>query len=108
MWVFGNPQEGQVVTATDATWADDSAFPTAASSPHELLSKTQRLTSLVLGFCEGHGMAPNLHQGKTNLMKILRGKGLQAATRSFFGKGERALHLLIFSCKSRLSMATST
>ena len=63
------------VDATDATWADDSAFPLIAEDPGSLMQKTRRLCTLVISFCEGHGMAPNLKPGKTSVMISLKGKG---------------------------------
>ena len=91
--IFGSPAEGTPIVATDATWADDSAFPTSDSCPARLLAKTQRMTSLVLGFCANLGMAPNLKLGKTNLMIVLCGRGQQAARRKFFQDGLQTLWL---------------
>eukprot|EP00439_Symbiodinium_sp_Y106_P083133 s1736_g22.t4 len=86
-------QGDQLLDATDATWADDSAFYTAADTPTALLERTQRLCSLVVSFCEGHGMSPNLRPGKTALVFSLVGKGLAKAKRRFFGHGEQHLSL---------------
>ena len=86
-------QGDQLLDATDATWADDSAFFTAADHPIDLLERTQRLCSLVISFCEGHGMSPNLRPGKTALVLSLVGKGLTKAKRRFFGQGEQHLRL---------------
>eukprot|EP00439_Symbiodinium_sp_Y106_P083986 s966_g24.t1 len=90
--LYGTQGE-QLLDATDATWADDSAFFTAADNPIVLLERTQRLCSLVVSFCEGHGMSPNLRPGKTALVFSLVGKGLAKAKRRFFGHGEQHLSL---------------
>ncbi|CAE7203672.1 unnamed protein product [Symbiodinium necroappetens] len=69
------PQDGHdLLAATDATWADDSAFPLIADDPESLMRQTCRLCTLVISFCEGHGMAPNLKPGKTSVMISLQGK----------------------------------
>ncbi|OLQ14020.1 hypothetical protein AK812_SmicGene1973 [Symbiodinium microadriaticum] len=81
------------LNATDATWADDSAFPLADANSRRLLQKTQRLCTLVLSFCEGHGMAPNLKPGKTSVMLRLFGPDSKRARREFFPNGAQKLHL---------------
>ncbi|CAE7939956.1 rbcL, partial [Symbiodinium necroappetens] len=81
------------VPATDATWADDSAFPLIADNPEGLMRKTQRLCTLVISFCEGHGMAPNLKPGKTSVMISLRGKGHKKVRQAFFPQGTQQLLL---------------
>ena len=91
--IYGRPQDGVAAVATDATWADDSAFPTADRDPAALLTKTRRLTSLVIGFCENMGMTPNLKAGKTNLLIQLCGRGQRRATVEFFPQGQRSMWL---------------
>ncbi|CAE7900207.1 unnamed protein product [Symbiodinium sp. KB8] len=81
------------VDATDATWADDSAFPLIAEDPGSLMQKTRRLCTLVISFCEGHGMAPNLKPGKTSVMISLKGKGHNKARQQFFPNGAKKLDL---------------
>ncbi|OLP93055.1 hypothetical protein AK812_SmicGene25077 [Symbiodinium microadriaticum] len=63
--IFATDQCDEDLSATDTTWADDSAFPLADVDPEALVRKTIRLCTLVISFCEGHGMAPNLKPGKT-------------------------------------------
>ncbi|OLP86955.1 hypothetical protein AK812_SmicGene31882 [Symbiodinium microadriaticum] len=46
--VFPPVNADETIAATDATWADDSAFPVVADAPDELMRKTQRLCTLVL------------------------------------------------------------
>ncbi|OLP97334.1 hypothetical protein AK812_SmicGene20330, partial [Symbiodinium microadriaticum] len=81
------------VDATDATWADDSAFPLIAEDPDSLMQKTRRLCTLVISFCEGHGMAPNLKPGKTSVMISLKGKGHHKARQKYFPNGTKKLEL---------------
>ena len=95
--IYGRPQDGVAAVATDATWADDSAFPTADRDPAALLTKTRRLTSLVIGFCENMGMTPNLKAGKTNLLIQLCGRGQWRATVEFFPQGQKACGCQIYS-----------
>ncbi|CAE7730122.1 unnamed protein product [Symbiodinium sp. CCMP2456] len=84
----GTPQQ-----AWDATWADDSAFVMEDRSPHGLLAKTSRTTSIVLGTLLAHGMQPNTKVGKTSLMLQLRGPGSTTARRQYFGNGKASLRL---------------
>ena len=91
--VFPPVNADETIAATDATWADDSAFPVVADAPDELMRKTQRLCTLVLSFCEGHGMSPNLKPGKTSVMIRLEGKGHKRVRQSYFPSGTRCLHL---------------
>ena len=91
--VFPPSDTEEVLAATDATWADDSAFPIEADDPAELMRQTQRLCMLVISFCEGHGMSPNLKPGKTSAMIRLVGKGHKKVRQSYFPGGTRSLHL---------------
>ena len=90
---FGNGTEGTAVTARDATWADDTAYPTDADTPGELMRKIVRLTTLVIQACHDFGMSPNLKRGKTALVLSLVGKGLQAVRRQYFGQQRDMLWL---------------
>ena len=90
---FATAPGSQPLSVTDATWADDSAFPLEDESAERLLHKTRRLCTLVLNFCEGHGMAPNLKPGKTSIMLYLTGRGSQRARKSFFEGGKQSLYL---------------
>ena len=49
--------------ASDATWADDSAWPLSDSDPNALVLKAKRLCALVIEFCQQHGLKPNLKPG---------------------------------------------
>ena len=91
--IFPPVDDGEVLAATDATWADDSAFPIVADDPAELMRQTQRLCTLVISFCEGHGMSPNLKPGKTSVMIRLVGKGHKKVRQSYFPDGTHRLHL---------------
>ena len=91
--IFADSPGDAHLCVTDATWADDSAFPVDAQQPQELLQKTTRLCSLVISFCEGHGMAPNLKPGKTSLMIRIYGRGSQKARGAFFTGGAQCLQL---------------
>ena len=81
------------LVATDTTWADDSAFPLEDESPERLMQKTVRLCTLVISFCEGHGMAPNLKRGKTSVLISLSGKGCKRVRGRYFPAGAKSLHL---------------
>ena len=88
------PRDGyDLLDATDATWADDSAFPLIADDPESLMRQTRRLCTLVISFCEGHGMAPNLKPGKTSVMISLQGKGHKKVRQAYFPQGEQNLEL---------------
>ncbi|CAE7940187.1 unnamed protein product, partial [Symbiodinium sp. KB8] len=91
--IFATDQCDEELSATDTTWADDSAFPLADADPEALVRKTIRLCTLVISFCEGHGMAPNLKPGKTGVLLSLQGKGSKQARRRFFPEGTQRLHL---------------
>ena len=91
--IFPPVNADETIAATDATWADDSAFPIVADAPEELMRRTQRLCTLVLSFCEGHGMSPNLKPGKTSVMIRLEGKGHKKVRQSYFPGGTHCLHL---------------
>ena len=81
------------LAATDATWADDSAFPLVADEPEDLMRRTCRLCTLVISFCEGHGMAPNLKPGKTSVMIRLSGRGHKKVRKAYFPNGTQRLAL---------------
>ena len=91
--IFTADQEGQRLNVTDTTWADDSAFPLEDENPLRLLQKTRRLCTLVISFCEGHGMMPNLKPGKTSVLLRLFGPGSKKARRTFFPDGTKSLLL---------------
>ena len=91
--IFATDQCDEDLSATDTTWADDSAFPLADVDPEALERKTIRLCTLVISFCEGHGMAPNLKPGKTGVLLSLQGRGSKRARRRFFPEGTQRLHL---------------
>ena len=91
--VFAADQGMQSLNVTDTTWADDSAFPLEDACPIRLLRKTRRLSTLVLSFCEGHGMMPNLKPGKTSILLKLFGPGSTTARRTFFPEGAKRLLL---------------
>ena len=91
--IYADEPGDENLDITDATWADDSAFPLAAPDPMVLLHNTRRLCSLVISFCEGHGMAPNLKPGKTSVMMRLYGRGSQQARQAFFPGGTQKLWL---------------
>ena len=81
------------ISVTDTTWADDSAFPLEDVDATVLMRKTVRLCTLVLSFCNSHGMAPNLKPGKTSVMIALIGKGSKQARREHFPDGTQKLWL---------------
>ncbi|CAE7947537.1 TNXB [Symbiodinium sp. KB8] len=91
--VFPQRERGVSIPVTDATWADDFAFPLEHESPQMLLSHTRRLCTLVISFCEGHGMAPNLKPGKTSVMLHISGRGSHRARQAYFRDGAKSLSL---------------
>ena len=91
--VFNATPGMESFSVTDTTWADDSAFPLEALEPEALVLKTTRLCTLVISFCEGHGMAPNLKPGKTSVMIALQGKGSKQVRAKHFPAGTQRLYL---------------
>ncbi|CAE7731174.1 unnamed protein product [Symbiodinium sp. CCMP2592] len=90
---FGSAGGSSEQPSWDATWADDSAFPTAAEDSEVLLRKITRLTAVVLGTCQAHCLEPNMKAGKTSLMIGLRGKGSTRAKRRYFAGGSPVLQI---------------
>ncbi|CAE7825551.1 unnamed protein product [Symbiodinium sp. CCMP2592] len=90
---FGTGEGSSDQPSWDATWADDSAFPTAARDGDELLRKTCRLAAVVLGTCQADGLIPNMKAGKTSLMIGLRGKGSLRVKRRYFSGGSPVLKI---------------
>ena len=91
--IYGTAARGQTLPAKDCTWADDSAFPLSDADPQRLLAKTSRMGSLILDYCQRHGMAPNLRPKKTAIILAVRGKGSQRAKKQWFPQGAKSLHL---------------
>ena len=92
--IYTTAPDMEKVQAQDCTWADDCAFPMSDSDPNRLVCKTSRLGSIVLDYCQRHGMAPNLKPKKTAFILAIRGRGSQKAKRQWFPRGERHLHLV--------------
>ena len=90
---YGTGMDGSEQVSWDGTWADDSAFPTVASNPAELLQKAVRLSEVVLGACQSFGLTPNMKVGKTSMLLRLRGPGVVAAKKAHFIDGATALHV---------------
>ena len=107
---FATAPGSQTFSVTDATWADDSAaaFPLENESPERLLTKTRRLCTLVLSFCECHGMAPNLKPGKTSIMLHLTGRGSQRARNSFLREASKVSTSPNWVCTWLSQTATNT
>ena len=91
--IYGAASGPDLLPATDTTWADDSAFPLEAQDAEELVRKTIRLCTIVISFCEGHGMAPNLKPGKTSVMIALQGRGHKKARARHFPAGTQHMRL---------------
>ena len=89
--IYGDGTEGTDLTSWDATWADDSAFVTTATTPDSLLRKACRLSAIVIGACHSFGLTPNMKAGKTSIMLSLRGKGSTRVRREYFQGGAPAL-----------------
>ncbi|CAE7681671.1 unnamed protein product, partial [Symbiodinium necroappetens] len=91
--IYTTAPDMEKVQAQDCTWADDCAFPLSDSGPNRLVCKTSRLGSIVLDYCQRHGMTPNLKPKKTAFILAIRGQGSQKTKRRWFQRGERHLHL---------------
>ena len=85
--IYGDGVSGVDQTSWDGTWADDSAFPTVANDPDEIIRKATRLAEIVLGSCQAVGLTPNMKVGKTSLLLRLCGKGTKKARQRHFGDG---------------------
>ena len=57
------------------------------------MRKTERMGALIIEFCRGHGMLPDLKPKKTTAIIALRGTGAQKAKRQWFPRGAKAIHL---------------
>ncbi|OLP79036.1 hypothetical protein AK812_SmicGene40723 [Symbiodinium microadriaticum] len=91
--IYETAGQGKTLQAKDCTWADDSAFPLSDPDPHRLLAKTSRMGSLIIDYCQRHGMAPNLRPKKTAIILAVRGKGSQRARKQWFPHGAKSIHL---------------
>ena len=91
--IYGQDGPRQTLQAKDGTWADDSALPLSDQDPQRLLAKTSRMGSIILDYCQRHGMAPNLRPKKTAIILAVRGKGSQRARRLWFQNGAKDIHL---------------
>ncbi|CAE7339529.1 unnamed protein product [Symbiodinium sp. CCMP2456] len=91
--VFAEQDEGQTAIGQDATWADDSSWILWDWDPLQLLTKTARLSSLILSHCMSHGMKPNLGRNKTAVLIKLRGPGKAKAAKAVFKTGRSVPHL---------------
>ena len=85
--IYSDGLGGDALTSWDATWADDSAFATAANTADGLLRKATRLSAVVLGTCHSFGFTPNMKIGKTSVMISLRGEGSKRVRLEYFGGG---------------------
>ncbi|CAE7830408.1 Pol [Symbiodinium sp. CCMP2592] len=90
---FGNGREGVEEQSWDATWADDSAFPTAATTCEEVIRKATRLSDVVIGTCLAHGLVPNMKVGKTSMILYMRGKDTVKVKQRLFADGKPVLKL---------------
>ena len=79
------------VPFSDATWADDSVFPSIAPTCNKLAKQIQGMTASVLRQCQKHALVPNLKKGKTTLVLAMRGPGKQKVLRALFPGDSRSL-----------------
>ena len=85
--IYSDGSGTEELTSWDATWADDSAFATAAKTATGLLQKATRLSAVVPRTCHRFGFTPNMKIGKTSAMISLCGKGSKGARLAYFGGG---------------------
>ncbi|CAE7349989.1 unnamed protein product, partial [Symbiodinium sp. CCMP2456] len=90
---FATNLQDEPQPAWDTTWADDTAWAIEGNSAEELLSRTARISSVVISLFRSHGLAPNLKRDKTSIIMRLVGAGATKVRKKYFSSGKPELYL---------------
>ncbi|CAL1166889.1 unnamed protein product, partial [Cladocopium goreaui] len=72
-------------------WCDDLCVCVSADRADDLTVRTGAAAGLLLDLCAQHGMTPNLHKGKTEIIFSARGPGSRTFKKQIFGPHSNGL-----------------